>query len=51
MNHNVEVEILATDKGLLIRKRSAAKHPVDRVYAILGGGGSTDEYIEAIRGR
>lgn len=58
MNRNVEVEIVPADKGLLIRKRSAAEHPVDRVYAILGRGkddddfmGSTDDYVEAIRGR
>lgn len=51
MNHNVEVEITATDQGLLIQKRTAAKHPVDRVYGILGGSGNTDGYIEDIRGR
>ena len=58
MNHNVEVEIVAADNGLLIRKRTAAEHPVDRVYAILGRReyaddlpGRTDEYIETIRGR
>lgn len=58
MNHNVEVEIVPADEGLLIRKRSAAEHPVDRVYAILGRGESaddltrnTDDYIETIRGR
>jgi len=51
MNHNVEVEIEPTQDGLLIRKRSAARHPVDRVYAVLGRGGSTDEYLERIRGR
>ena len=51
MNHNVEVEFEATEDGLLIRKRTAAQHPVDRVYAILERGGSTDEYLEEIRGR
>ena len=51
MNHNVEVEITATDQGLLIQKRTAAKHPVDRVYGIRGGSGNTDGYIEDIRGR
>ena len=48
---NVEVAITPTKHGLLIRKRVAAKHPVERVYAILGRGGNTDEYVEAIRGR
>ena len=51
MDHNVEVEITPIAQGLLIQKRTAAKHPVERVYAILGEGGSTDDYIEAIRGR
>ena len=58
MRHNVEVEIVPADGGLLIRKRSATDHPVDRVYAILGRGEhadrptrGTDEYLEEIRGR
>ena len=28
-----------------------ARHPVDRVYGILGNPGSMDEYLEEIRGR
>ena len=51
MNPDVEVEITPTEHGLLIQKRTAARHPVERVYAILGSGGSTDDYIEEIRGR
>ena len=58
MNHNVEVEILPAENGLLIRKRTAAEHPVDRVYAILSRGGDTEhplgntnDYLEEIRGR
>ena len=51
MNHNVEVELTPTRNGLLIRKRSTAQHPVERVYAILGNRGSTDDYLEEIRGR
>ena len=51
MNRNVEIEITATEKGLLIQKRTAGKHPVERVYGILGGGGNSDDYIEEIRGR
>ena len=56
MNHNVEVEISPTEEGLIIRKRAAARHPVDRVYGILGKDAlgkdvSVDEYIEEIRGR
>ncbi|MCY3703457.1 MAG: AbrB/MazE/SpoVT family DNA-binding domain-containing protein [Rhodospirillales bacterium] len=51
MSHNVEVEITPTREGLLIQKRTSAKHPVERVYAILGNVGDTDEYLEEIRGR
>lgn len=50
MHHNVEVEMTATDQGILIQKRTAAQHPVERVYGILGRGGNTDEYISEIRG-
>ena len=51
MNHNVEVEMTPTPKGILIRKQAAAEHPVDRVHALLGKASSTDEYLEKIRGR
>ncbi len=56
MNQNVEVQITPTDQGLLIQKRTAAMHPIDRVYGILGKdalgeGVSVDDYIEEIRGR
>lgn len=56
MHRNVEVEISPTRQGLLIRKRTTARHPVDRVYGILGKdalgeGVSVDDYIEEIRGR
>ena len=51
MNHNVEVEITPTERGLLIHKRTTAQHPVERVYAVLGRRGNTDDYIEEIRGR
>ena len=51
MHADVEVEIAPTDDGLLIRKRTTAGHPVDRVYAVLGASSKTDDYIEKIRGR
>ena len=52
MNPNVEVEISPTERGLLIRKRSAEEHPVDKVAGMLDGAGfDVDEYIEEIRGR
>ncbi len=52
MNHNVEVEITPTERGLLIQKRAAGLHPVDRVAGILDGADfDIDEYVEEIRGR
>ena len=52
MNHNVEVEITPTDRGLLIQKRTSAEHPVERIAGILDDGDfDVDEYIEEIRGR
>ena len=51
LNTNVEVELTPTEGGLLIQKRTATRHPVDGVFAILSDGRSTDDYIEEIRGR
>ena len=58
MHHNVEVESTPAEGGLLIRKRAAGEHPVDRVYGILSRPGmagrpidDVDAYIEDIRGR
>ena len=52
MTQDVEVEITPTDQGLLIQKRTAALHPVDRVAGVLDGADfDIDEYIEEIRGR
>ena len=51
MTQDVEVEITPTDNGLLIRKRAAEVHPVDRVAGILDGAESDiDEYVKEIRG-
>ena len=54
LKKDVEVEITATERGLLIQKRSAAQHPVERVSGILDsvdGALDVDRYIEEIRGR
>ncbi len=50
MTANVEVDFTPTERGLLIRKRPAGKHPVERVYGILNGG-NTDDYLDEVRGR
>ena len=51
MHENVEVEITPTERGLLIQRRTAAEHPVERISGILDGALNVDEYIEEIRGR
>jgi antitoxin PrlF len=48
---NIEVELEVTEKGVLIRKRSQAQHPVDQVFGILDRPSDTDRYIEEVRGR
>jgi AbrB family looped-hinge helix DNA binding protein len=48
---DIEVELVATEHGILIRKRSQAKHPVDRVLGVLGRSTDTDRYIDEVRGR
>lgn len=50
MSRDVEVEITPTEDGLLIQKRTAAQHPVDRISGILDDV-DVDQYIEEIRGR
>ena len=52
LKHNVEIEITPDDQGLLIRGRTTAEHPVERVYGILWKQGTTTAtYMEEIRGR
>ncbi len=51
MHENVEVEITPTERGLLIQRRTAAEHPVERISGILDGALNVNEYIEEIRGR
>ena len=51
LNKGVEVEITPTEHGLLIRKRTAAKHPVERVSGLLDDVVDVDQYMEEIRGR
>ncbi|MXZ42358.1 MAG: AbrB/MazE/SpoVT family DNA-binding domain-containing protein [Caldilineaceae bacterium SB0666_bin_21] len=51
MNKDVEVEITPTKHGLLIQKRTAAQHPVEKISGILDRGVDVDRYIEEIRGR
>ena len=53
MHKGVEVEITPTQHGLLIQKRSAAQHPVEKISGILDGVegvADVDRYIEEMRG-
>lgn len=45
-----EVDISATHAGLQIRKLPVERDPVKQVYGIWGTGGSTEEYMQSIRG-
>ena len=53
---DVELELILTDEGMLIRKKSSEPDPIDAVYGIASDGwvakefGSTDAYLSAIRG-
>ena len=51
MHQDVEVEITPTENGLLIQKRTAAEHPVEKISGILDDAIDVDRYIEEIRGR
>ncbi len=51
LSKDTEVEIAPTDEGLIIRKKTSSRHPVDEVVGILHRPSSTDEYLEDIRGR
>jgi AbrB family looped-hinge helix DNA binding protein len=48
---NTEVEFVEKEDGVLIQKRPIHTSPVRKVYGILNTPGSTDKYIEDIRGR
>lgn len=50
MPHNVEVNKQSPENKLPVGKTTVSQHRVDRVYGILGDKGSTDVYLEEIRG-
>jgi AbrB family looped-hinge helix DNA binding protein len=51
LREGVAVEFVPEEGGLKLRKLRGSSHPVDRVLGILASGGSTDDYLEEIRGR
>lgn len=50
LTKDTEVEITATDTGLLIRKRTSSLHPVDALRGVLRKPSSSDEYLNEVRG-
>lgn len=52
LNHNVEVELVPTSKGLLLQKQSTGSHPVEGLVGSLTNfeWESTDDFIEDIQG-
>ncbi|MCY3773339.1 MAG: AbrB/MazE/SpoVT family DNA-binding domain-containing protein [Gemmatimonadetes bacterium] len=51
LHQGIEVEIIPTKEGLLVRKAAKDRHPVERICGILRSRENTDDYIETIRGR
>lgn len=51
LQKNVEIELIPVSHGLLIKKRSHGRHPVDEVVGVLKHPSNTDRYIEEVRGR
>lgn len=50
LHQGVELECVSHQGGVLIRKRSQGRHPVDEIYGLLGTPQSTDDYIREMRG-
>ena len=51
LHKDVEINLVASNSGILIKKQSRTMHPVDKVFGILNKKSDTDQYIEEIRGR
>ncbi|MFC1858397.1 AbrB/MazE/SpoVT family DNA-binding domain-containing protein [Thermodesulfobacteriota bacterium] len=48
---NIEVEFIPEKAGILLRKKTQSTSVIEQVYGILDKKASTDDFIEAIRGR
>ncbi|MEE8397493.1 MAG: AbrB/MazE/SpoVT family DNA-binding domain-containing protein [Desulfobacterales bacterium] len=51
LHKDVEISLVASSNGIVIRKQSRIMHPVDKVLGILRKAIDTDQYIEELRGR
>lgn len=47
---NIEVDIVAEESGIIIRKKREHSTPVQRVYGVLKKNSRTDDLISAMRG-
>jgi AbrB family looped-hinge helix DNA binding protein len=48
---NMEVSFVEEEGGVLIQKKGPHTNPVRQAYGMLGRKGSTDKFLEEIRGR
>jgi AbrB family looped-hinge helix DNA binding protein len=48
---NTKLDFKVTDTGILIIKQAPSKNPFEKLVGILNQPGSSDEYIEDVRGR
>jgi bifunctional DNA-binding transcriptional regulator/antitoxin component of YhaV-PrlF toxin-antitoxin module len=51
LHPEVEIDVVADEDGIRVRKRTAAAHPIREVFGILNKPSEVDTYIEEIRGR
>jgi AbrB family looped-hinge helix DNA binding protein len=51
INQETELDFVPLEEGILIIKTKTKKNPFKEVYGILKKAGSSDAYIEQIRGR
>ena len=51
LHPEVEIDVVADEDGIRVKKRTAATHPVREVFGILNRPAVVDTYIEEIRGR
>ncbi len=51
LHPEVEIDVVADEDGIRVRKRTAGAHPIREVFGILNRPAEVDTYIEEIRGR
>lgn len=51
LHPEVEIDVVADEDGIRVRKRTAGPHPIREVFGILNRPAEVDTYIEEIRGR